>query len=61
MAVKVTLDDNRLDPGLNGCFVVVEHRYFLCRNHYPTELQSGSGTRRMSWSRRLSAVGSFSV
>jgi len=38
MVVKVTVDDNRWDPGLHGCFVVVEHRYLLCRTHFLTEL-----------------------
>jgi len=60
MVVKGTVDDNRWDPGLNGCFVVVEDRYLLCRNRYPIELQGSSGMRRMSWPRRVSEVGSFS-
>jgi len=59
--VKVTANDDRWDPGLNGCFVVVEHRYLLCRTHYPTELQGGSGTRRMSWPRWVSEVVSFPI
>jgi hypothetical protein len=61
MVVRVTVGDNRWDPGLNRCFVVVEHRYLLCWTHYPTDLQGGSGTRRMSWPRRVFEVGSFAV
>ena len=61
MVVKVPVDDNRWDAGLNGCFVVVKNRYLLCRTHYPTELQGSSETRRMNWPRRVSEVGSFSI
>jgi hypothetical protein len=61
MIVKVPVDDNKWDPGLNGCFVMLEHQCLLCWTHCLTEHRTSLGTWRMSWPHRVSEVGPCSV